>query len=68
MFFSITTQGFYVGDDYDKDQMPSDCIEVSTDVESQIRSNIMAGSNIVSIIAGKITTAVAPTDDDTSAK
>lgn len=68
MFFSISTQGFYVGDDYDKDQMPSDCIDVSKDVESQIRSSIMAGSNIVSINGEKLTTAVAPTDDDTAAK
>lgn len=53
MYFSAKTQGFYVGDDIDKNVMPSDCIQVSDEQEEEIREEIMKG-NVVSIKNGDV--------------
>lgn len=55
MYFSAKTQGFYVGDQFDKDIMPTDCIQASGEQEEKIREEIMKG-NIVSIKNGAIVT------------
>ncbi|WCF40395.1 hypothetical protein [Enterobacter roggenkampii] len=53
MYFSAKAQGFYVGDELDKEVMPDDCIEVSDEQEEDIRVEIMKG-NIVSIKSGDV--------------
>lgn len=56
MFFSLSTQGFYVGDSFDKAFMPSDCAEVTSDVESKIRAAIIDDLTVTAIIDGTLTT------------
>ena len=53
MYFSAKTQGFYVGDKIDKNVMPDDCLEVTSEQEEEIRDEIMKG-NIVSIKIGDV--------------
>lgn len=55
MYFSEKMQGFYVGDQLDKDIMPDDRLEVTSEQEEEIREEIMKG-NIVSIKNGDIVT------------
>lgn len=54
MYFSVKTQGFYIGDALDKDHLPDDCVEVSGDVEASIRSTVMEGNKITSIKGTKL--------------
>ena len=44
MFFSVKTQGFYVGDALDISVMPDDCITVTGEQEEKIRDEIMRGN------------------------
>lgn len=53
MFFCAKTQGFYVGDELDKNAMPVDCLEVTSEQEEEIREEIMKG-NIVSVENGNV--------------
>ena len=53
MYFSAKTQGFYAGDELDKNVMPDDCEQVSYEQEEEIRVEIMRG-NIVSIKDGDV--------------
>lgn len=55
MYFSEETQGFYVGDQYDVDAMPKDCIEVDEKTEYRIRELIIAG-NIISVSDSELST------------
>lgn len=54
MYFSIKTQGFYVGDFVDEKHMPDDCVEVSRDVETKIRDTVLEGNLITSVKGGKV--------------
>lgn len=54
MYFSIKTQGFYVGDKIDKDHMPDDCVEVSAAVETKIRDTVLDGNLITSVKGVKV--------------
>lgn len=45
MYFSASTQGFYVGDVHDVDIMPKDCIEVNYEVEQFLRDAMFYGAS-----------------------
>lgn len=49
MYYSNKMQGFYVGDQLDKDVMPDDCVEVSADIEQGIRDLIMQTGSRVNV-------------------
>ncbi len=55
MYFSIKTQSFYVNDDFDKDILPDDAVEVSAANETKIRENTTNGKMVSTINSGKLT-------------
>jgi len=46
MLFSVKTQGFYVGDQWDYLILPDDNVSVSAEAEREIRESITAGKTI----------------------